>query len=264
MMTTAQQKILIVCSSTDTLELKENKKEASGFFLNELVVPALQFLEAGYTLIFATPNGKKPIMHQHSAKIAYFQNDQRKLNDALHFVDTDKALQNPLTLKEAAQKTEQYVAVFVPGGHVPMNDLMQDPALGAILHAFHKMKKPTAFLCHGPIATIAALPEAKKFRELLVADDHETAKKIAKNWLYAGYCMTVFSNNEEKTANQTMCGEVQFYAADALRDAGGIVENAPDFEPFVVQDRELITGQNPASDLPIAKAILQSIKKQFI
>ncbi len=68
-MTSTQQKILIVCSSTDTLELKDNKKEASSFFLNELAVPALQFLEAGYDLIFATPSGKKPIMLQYSANV---------------------------------------------------------------------------------------------------------------------------------------------------------------------------------------------------
>jgi putative intracellular protease/amidase len=140
-----------------------------------------------------------------------------------------------------------------------MNDLMQDPDLGKLLRDFHKEKKITAFLCHGPVAALAALPKAQEFRNALVEGNRTKAREIAKNWQYAGYNMTVFSDDEEKNAEKEMKGEVQFYVADALTLAGGYVENASVFKPMVVRDRELITGQNPASDMELAKAVIKAI-----
>lgn len=58
-----------------------------------------------------------------------------------------------------------------------------------------------------------------------------------------------------------------FYAKDpsmnqALRDAGGeVVVTDVDFAPNVVIDRELITGQNPRSDHPIAQALVAALDR---
>jgi putative intracellular protease/amidase len=48
--------------------------------------------------------------------------------------------------------------------------------------------------------------------------------------------------------------------ADALAAAGGRVEHGPDYEPFVVVDRELITGQNPRSDHALAAALVAALE----
>ncbi|MBC7537368.1 MAG: type 1 glutamine amidotransferase domain-containing protein [Bacteriovorax sp.] len=253
------KKILIVASSTDTLELKDNKKMATGYYLDELAVPAQYFIEAGYAVVIATPHGNKPIMDENSNKLALFDNNEAKHKAAVKFVVTNPSMQKPKTLKEVSKNTKDYVAVYVPGGHAPMNDLMQDPDLGKILRDFHKEKKVTAFLCHGPVAALASLPKAQEFRRALVDGNRTAARELAKNWQYAGYNMTVFSDDEEKIAEKEMKGEVQFFVADALTLAGGYVENAAVFKPLVVQDRELITGQNPASDLELAKAVVKAI-----
>ncbi|MDD4974562.1 MAG: type 1 glutamine amidotransferase domain-containing protein [Bacteriovorax sp.] len=253
------KKILIVASSTDTLELKGNKKIPTGYYLDELAVPAQYFINAGYAVVVATPNGKKPVLDEKSNNIALFDNDEARLKAATKFVVTHPSMQKPQTLKEAAKNSKDYVAVFVPGGHAPMNDLMQDPDLGKLLRDFHKEKKITAFLCHGPVAALAALPRAQEYRRALVEGNRTAAREVAKNWQYAGYNMTVFSDDEEKISEKEMQGEVQFYVADALTLAGGFVENASVFKPFVVRDRELITGQNPASDLELAKAVVKAI-----
>ena len=253
------KKILIVASSTETLELKENKQIPTGYYLDELAVPAQYFMNAGYAVVIATPNGKKPVMDEKSNNIALFDNDEAKLKAATKFVVTHPSMQKPQTLKEAAKNSKDYIAVYVPGGHAPMNDLIQDPNLGKLLRDFHKEKKITAFLCHGPVAALAALPKAQEFRNALVEGDRTRAREVAKNWQYAGYNMTVFSDDEEKIAEKEMKGEVQFYVADALTLAGGYVENAAVFKPMVVRDRELITGQNPASDLELAKTVIKAI-----
>ena len=57
-----------------------------------------------------------------------------------------------------------------------MIDLMQDPDLGEVLRHFHAEAKPTALLCHGPIAVTAAMPKAKAFRQALVQGDVDAAK----------------------------------------------------------------------------------------
>ena len=46
-------------------------------------------------------------------------------------------------------------ALHVPGGQAPVVDLMQDQEIGEILRHFHAHSKPTAMLCHGPIASVA-------------------------------------------------------------------------------------------------------------
>ena len=154
-----------------------------------------------------------------------------------------------------------YIAVFAPGGHPPMIDLMQDPDLGQVLRHFHTEAKTTAFLCHGPVALTAAMPKAKEFRQALVEGDAEAAKAAAAGWQYDGYRMTVFSDDEEKWAEKNILDgdEVVFYPADALTAAGGNVETRGVFESNVVQDRELITGQNPFSDSGFADLFVRTL-----
>jgi putative intracellular protease/amidase len=55
--------------------------------------------------------------------------------------------------------------------------------------------------------------------------------------------------------------EVLFYPADALQAAGGNVQAKGAFEPNVVQDRELITGQNPFSDHRFADLFVSTLDR---
>ena len=52
---------------------------------------------------------------------------------------------------------------------------------------------------------------------------------------------------------------------DALEAAGGQVHNtAVDFDPYVIEDRELITGQNPRSDHPIAAKLIETLARTTV
>lgn len=158
---------------------------------------------------------------------------------------------------------ENYAAVFVPGGQAPVVDLMQNADVGEILRDFHTKGKPTALLCHGPIATVAAMPSAREFRAALIAGDRARAARLAKGWQYAGYKMTIFSNAEEKVlADSVLHAKLYFTVADALQIAGGEVLTGPiDWEPHVIEDRELITGQNPRSDHGVAAALVKVLER---
>ncbi|MCY1560427.1 hypothetical protein D9M68_975590 [compost metagenome] len=74
--------------------------------------------------------------------------------------------------------------------------------------------------------------------------------------------MTVISNQEEEQAKQALNGgEMKFYPQTALEQAGGnYSSNKTPWTSHVVIDRELITGQNPASAAQVGAAILDRLK----
>jgi putative intracellular protease/amidase len=258
--------ILVIGSNADSITLQDGGKEHAGYYLNEMVIPPRTVLDAGYDMVLATPNGKKPIMDPQSAVAAYFGDSRDELQKALAFVEDYPAMQSPISLRSAIDRgLDQYAAVYVPGGHPPMVDLMEDADLGEILRFFHVNSKLTVLLCHGPIAMTAALPNAKEFRTALAQGDEQQARKLAADWVYSGYRMTIFSNDEERWVEDTyMAGrKVPFYVNDALRFAGGKVEISDQgiFKSHAVQDRELITGQNPPSDQALAELFLQALNR---
>lgn len=251
-------KILLVASSETTMELKNHSQMDVGFFLNELAVPAQYLTEHGYAVVMATPTGKTPIMDAGSNNVAFFGNNDAARKKALSFVST---LQ-PISLKQATTELNQFDAIFVPGGHAPMTDLMQDKDLGTALQYFHEKGKPTAMICHGPVAALAALPNAADFRKAMVADDIGTAKSISQNWQYAGYKMTVLSNAEELPGEVKKHDQMPFHVADALQTAGAVVVEKGIYTSHVIRDRELITGQNPASDIDLAKELIAALQEK--
>ena len=87
--------------------------------------------------------------------------------------------------------------------------------------------------------------------------------EASKDWIYSGYKMTVFSNDEEEAAKGWLGGgEMKFYPQSALASAGGQYQkNGTLWHSKVVVDRELITGQNPASAVEVAKEILSRLEK---
>lgn len=259
----ALETILIVTSGAAHIELRSGRREPSGYYLGELVLPAQRFVDAGYAIELATPGGVTPAVDRRSMTASHFGGDPRKLQAAVRFVSDDPALRKPLSFDEASRRVNQYAAVFIPGGHAPTTDLAHDRRLGEILREFHRAGKPTAALCHGPVALLSTLPEAQAFRDALAADDRAAAKLAAVGWPYAGYRMTAFSTEEEKSVESGVFRDrVQFYVAEALEGAGGVIENARKFQPLVVEDRELVTGQNPASTHQLTEAVLKALSER--
>ncbi|BCX67694.1 type 1 glutamine amidotransferase domain-containing protein [Pseudomonas izuensis] len=255
--------VLIVLSDSDHLDLKDNKVFATGFYLNELMQPVKLLLDAGHSVTFATPTGKAPTLDTSSNDKMYFNNDVSALQE-------HKALMEKLKITSAGESPvislsrvkqigyEHFDAVYVPGGHAPMQDLLHSAQLGELLNNFHEHGKTTALVCHGPIALLSTLPDPSAFTQKL-----EAGTKTAKSdWAYAGYKFTVISNQEEELAKQLLKGgAMKFYPQTALELAGGVFSsNTSPWGPHVVIDRELVTGQNPGSALDVARVILERLK----
>ena len=257
-------KVLVVGSNATRIEVQGGGTGATGQYLNETVVPVMAILAAGYDVVLATPDGTQPHIDPVSDAAAHFDGDQAAYEKAKAFYAGDPSMTHVRTLRAVVEEgLGDYAGVFVPGGQGPVVDLMQDGDLGVILRHFHAAAKPTAMLCHGPMAAVAAMPHAREFRAALVAGASEKAAEWAKDWPYAGYRMTVFSNTEEKVVeDRILHAKLYFNMVDALQAAGGAVETGTvDFDPNVVEDRELITGQNPRSDHPLAARFVAALER---
>jgi putative intracellular protease/amidase len=257
-------KILVLVSSGHGLPLKDGGVyKGAGYYLNELTVPVRALMKEGYEITFANPKGNTPQMDVHSAVPDFFGGDEARLQDYLKFRDTLTGLKNPTRISDViASGLDQYDAVFVPGGHGPMMDLLDDPDAGTVMRHFHATSKPTAVLCHGPISLLSASPNSTEVVAALSAGDAAGAREKAKGWIYTGYKMTIFSTAEEQQREPLeIGGKVLFYPDFALSTAGGDVSVLVPWKSYVVQDRELISGQNPFSDQALLNLLLPALNK---
>jgi len=260
---TTKGKVLVLVSSGRGLPLKDGKVYAgAGYYLNELTVPVRALMKEGYEITFANPTGNTPQVDVHSEVADFFGGDAAKLEDYMLFRDSLLGLRDPVRIKDVvASGLDQYDAVFVPGGHGPMIDVLDDPDAGIVMRHFHETSKPTAVLCHGPISLLSALPESKEFVAALAAGDTDGAHAKAQGWIYAGYKMTIFSTAEEQQREPLeIGGKVLFYPDVALRTAGGDVSVVAPWGSYALQDRELISGQNPFSDEAVLKLLLPALE----
>ena len=259
---TAKGKILVLVSSGHGLQLKDGKVYAgAGYYLNELTVPVRALMKEGYEITFANPKGNTPQMDVNSAIAQFFGGDEAKLQDYLKFRDSLTGLNHPARISEViASGLDQYSAVFVPGGHGPMIDLLDDPDAGTVMRHFHETSKPTAVLCHGPISLLSALPNSTEVVGALAAGDTTGARSKAQGWIYSGYKMTIFSTAEEQQREPLeIGGKVLFYPDFALRTAGADLSVVAPWKSYVLQDREVISGQNPFSDEALLKLLLLAL-----
>ncbi|MCE3604053.1 type 1 glutamine amidotransferase domain-containing protein [Massilia sp. P8910] len=257
-------KVLVVLSDADHLELKDGKTFSTGFYLNELAQPLKLLLDAGHEVTFATPAGKAPTVDASSLDPMYFQGEVATLKQYQALVDkldiTSRERSPVISLARVEQiGYAHYDALYIPGGHAPMQDLIRSAELGRLLTHFQQGGKPTALVCHGPAALLSALNNPVS----AIARMEQGSRATPPGWIYAAYRMTVISNQEEGLAKAALKGgTMKLLPQTGLEQAGASYSsNSAPWTPYVVTDRELITGQNPASALQVGQALLERLKK---
>jgi len=226
----SMKKVLFVVTSNDKLG---NTGEKTGFWSEEFAAPYYELLDQGVEITIATPLGGQPPIDPKSADPASATEDTKRF-------DADKTLQEKLkhTLKLSTINQKDYDAVFYPGGHGPLWDLVEDKNSIALIESFYTHKKPVAFVCHAP----AVLKNVKVNGEFLVK-----GKKV-----------TGFTNEEEEAVGLTKV--VPFLLEDALTQNGAKFSKIANWQPYAVEDGLLITGQNPASSKLVAGKLLEKLK----
>lgn len=254
-----KEKVLVVLPDDSEIALQQEKVYSTGFFLNELAIPVQALIREGFEPVYATPNGGAAVWDKHSLSKDFFGGSEKSLEAAVQFLQQQESIQKPLSFsKVLGQGVDKYAGVFIPGGHAVLGNLSRSIELGKILRQFHLLNRPTAMICHGPVALLSALLDGQG----VVPADKSRREEAIKDWPYTGYRMTVFSTAEERYAEKNQLGgAVLAYPAEILADAGAIVEVAGMWKSHAVRDRELITGQQPFSDEAFTQLFLAALKE---
>lgn len=226
-------KILIVLTSHDELG---NTGLKTGFWLEELAAPYYAFKSAGVDIVLASPLGGQPPLDPKSNAEAFRTEATRRFE-----ADTDAMAALASTVPLAGVSHEGIDAVFYPGGHGPLWDLAEDRRSIQLIESTLQAGKPVALVCHAP----GALRHARR------PDGRP---------LVEGRTVTGFTNAEEAAVQLT--DVVPFLVEDELKRLGGRFERGADWQPYVVQDGLLITGQNPASSEETAVRLLTQLRAQ--
>ena len=224
------QTILIITTSHNALG---DTGEKTGVWLEELAAPYYVFIDAGASIIIASPKGGEVPLDPKS------EQDDALTPSSIRFQQDTAAMESikhAIPLKDINE--DEFDAVFLPGGHGPMWDLANNDALKSLLQAFNKRQKPMGFVCHGVAG--------------LVSLQNEDGEPLAK-----GLKLTSFSDSEEEAMG--LSDVVPFLLESKLRSLGANYHKGPDFTDNVVADGNIITGQNPASSVDAAIEILSMI-----
>ncbi|GAB1339211.1 type 1 glutamine amidotransferase domain-containing protein [Streptomyces sp. E-15] len=228
-------KILFVLTGADHWTLADGTAHPTGFWAEEAVVPYRALKAAGHEIVVATPGGVLPPVDRASLA-AEVNGGQDKADEIARALEEMTELRTPVKLTEV--DLDDFAAVFYPGGHGPMEDLAVDAESGRLLVAALDSGRPLAVVCHGPAALLAA-----------VRPDGANA--------FAGYRAAAFTNEEETQGG--LAGRARWLLEDRLTEAGVNVRTAEPWAPHVVVDRNLVTGQNPASSAQVAEELLKQL-----
>ncbi|MEU6339635.1 type 1 glutamine amidotransferase domain-containing protein [Streptomyces sp. NPDC046977] len=226
--------ILLVLTGTDRLTLTDGTEHPTGYWAEEFATPYRAFTEAGHRVTVATPGGVVPTVDPVSLRPEF--NEGRADATTAAALDAIAELRHPLALADV--DPARYAAVFYVGGLGPLEDLADDADSARLLHAVLEQGTPLAAVCHGVAA-------------LLAAQDAEGRSP------FAGYRLTGFSAEEERQSG--LADRLPWLLEDRLAALGGTYTAGEPWEPHVVVDRALHTGQNPASSAQLAAALLKTL-----
>lgn len=225
--------ILVVLTSHNQLG---DTGHPTGFWLEELAAPYYVFKDAGAEVTLASPEGGQPPLDPKS-------DDPDAQTEATRRFKADSAanVELAVTAKLDSLSARDFDAVFYPGGHGPLWDLVDNEESIRLIEDFWADNKPVSAVCHAPIALVNA--------------KDENGEHIVK-----GREVTGFTNSEEEAAGLTQV--VPLLVEDTMIARGAKYSKVDDWQSYTRQDGNLITGQNPASSEAVAKLVLAALQRQ--
>ena len=221
-----QKRVLLIMSSVDEMGISGKQ---TGTWFEEVATPYYVLTEAGYEVVFASPEGGNAPIDLLSMKAPFTtDNTDRFFNDPVAMF----AVQNTRKLREIDYAT--FDALFVPGGYGLIWDLASDSYAIKMIRDFYESDRPVAMVCHAP----AILRDIKKSDGTYLVD---------------GLSLTGFKNEEDTEIE--LLHHLLFSLEDELKGRGANYISKANWEANVVEDGALMTGQSPASAPPLAEAL---------
>jgi putative intracellular protease/amidase len=233
------KRVLILASNS---AVSEQTGWPIGFWWAELTHPYWEFVERGYEVDVASPEGGKLEGDKWSDprdKSGYSADDLISLG----FINSPQHAELVADSKPLADvRVGDYDALLAIGGQGPMYTFYRTETVHSVLREFYEAGKPLAVICH---ATCALLKTRLSDGRLLVE---------GKTW-------TGFANSEEDYVDEFVGQKVQpFRIEDEARKLSGtnfIVSSR--FKSHAVRDGLLITGQQQYSGAAAARLIIEAL-----
>lgn len=202
----------------------------TGFFFAEVAHPFHVLDTAGVAVEFASVAGGwtpyDAFDEKDPEQKAFIESKAfRRLNRSRRLAEVDAA---------------DYDAILIPGGLGPMVDIARNPLVQHAVWRAWETDKIVSAVCHGPCGLLG----------VKLGDGTPLVK---------GKKLTSFSKKEEFDYARE---DVAYELEDALKAEGADYSSTDNWQPRVVVDGRLITGQNPASASGVGREILAALKKR--
>ncbi len=221
-----QKRVLLIMSSVDEMGISGKQ---TGTWFTEVAAPYYILTEAGFEVVFASPEGGDAPIDLLSMKEPFTtEYTERFVNDPI----ANYAVSHSRKLRSIDYDT--FDSVFFPGGYGLLWDLASDSHVVKLIRDFYESDRPIAMVCHGP----AILRDVKKSNG---------------EYLVKGVNLTGFKNDEDSEIE--LLHHLIFSLEDELKLRGAKYSSTTNWEPHVVEDGLLMTGQSPASAAPLAIAL---------
>ncbi|MCM1959150.1 type 1 glutamine amidotransferase domain-containing protein [Acinetobacter modestus] len=215
----------------------EGIDQPTGLWLGELTHAYDEFEKQNYIQDIVSPlGGKSPIEPKSLGLFVADQSVLKRKNDQTFM----QLLEN--TKKPSEINWEDYDVIYYTGGHGVMWDFLNNAELQEMTRNIYEKGGIVSSVCHGYCGLLnVRLSDG----EYLIKD-----KKI-----------TGFAWSEEIFAG--VAKKVPYNAEQVAKKNGAIYSKKfIPFAPYVVQDGNLITGQNPFSARQTAQMIIENLLKQ--
>lgn len=221
-------KIIIIVSSYG----KDMGKTRPGYEMDEFAQAYLIFKANGLQIDVASPRGGEVVADKFNKDKPY---NKIVLEDSIAM----RLLKN--TKPTYSLNANDYDAIYVVGGKGPMFDLVVDPSLQDLILELDNKKGIISAVCHGSIA---------------FANIKKDSGYLIENKSITGFCI------EEETMFGKTASEFPFLLEDKLIKTGANYQKGEVMLPYMIQDGNLITGQNPYSTTIVAEQIIKSLGKE--
>ena len=234
--------LLIVVNGLTVKEVQassnENEKvliiissDSRGYWLPEVVEPYYLLEKAGFQIDVASPKGG-------AGKASGTRRLKHSYKKWLKKSKLSRQLENAIPLAEV--ESSKYRAVYVAGGAGPMFDLIDNAQAQNVIRDIYEAGGLVSADCHGPAALL----------NVRLSDGQR---------LIEGRKVTAKANIEE---GRWARSNYPFLLENKMQELGAIYSAAAKNHPHVVVDGRLITGQNPASAIPVAESLITALQNR--
>jgi putative intracellular protease/amidase len=219
--------VLLILTSRET---HEKTGTPTGCWLEELAGAYWTFADAGCNIALASTRGGRVPIDPMSQQAPWLGEAGRRF-----MADAAAMAKVAESRSLGSINSAEFDAMYLVGGAGADYDFPGDVALARLVSELYQRGAPVAAVCHGVVGLL-------------------DAKDGNGGVLVKGRRVTGISNAEEAAAQYDKILPV--LPERALIERGAKYSAAAPFSEHVVQEGNLLTGQNPASAAPLARAAL--------